>query len=99
LIAEYFNTAAFSQNEEGTFGNASRNLLRGPGYANFDLALMKNFLVREDASLQFRAEFFNAFNKPNFNSPYGTQRVSSRFGRIESADDGRIIQFGLKFNF
>ncbi|MCP5118441.1 MAG: hypothetical protein GY953_47120 [bacterium] len=99
LIDEYFNTGAFQPNALGTFGNAPRNFLRGPGLVNFDLAAMKNFPIKERLRVQFRTEFFNAFNKPNFSNPYTTQRVTSRFGGIEGAADPRIIQFGLKLLF
>jgi hypothetical protein len=50
-------------------------------------------------NIQFRSEFFNLFNRPNFNNPYSLQRVAARFGRIESAGDPRIIQFALKLSF
>jgi len=98
-INQYFNTAAFAPNGPGTFGTSPRNVLRGPGSVNFDLALMKKFPIREKANVQFRSEFFNAFNKPNFGAPYNNLSVSNRFGRIESAGSPRIVQFGLKLNF
>ncbi len=98
-INQYFNTAAFTPNKLGTFGTAPRSLLRGPGLANFDLALIKSFPVKERLSVQFRSEFFNVFNRPNFSRPYNVQRVPARFGRIESADDPRILQFALKVSF
>jgi hypothetical protein len=96
LISRYFNTQAFRANAPGTFGTAPRSLLRGPGVATLDLAAMKNFLMTERVSVQFRTEFFNALNRPNFSNPYAVQSVANRFGRIESAADPRIIQFGLK---
>ena len=99
LIASYFNTAAFAPNAQGTFGTSPRNVMRGPGSVNFDLALMKKFQVRERANVQFRAEFFNAMNKPNFGTPYNNLNTSSRFGKIESAGSPRIVQFGLKLSF
>ena len=51
------------------FGTLGRNSLRGPGYRNFDLALVKTTKVNERLQIQFRAEFFNVFNHPNFGSP------------------------------
>ncbi|MGH9353211.1 MAG: hypothetical protein ACRD2G_13800, partial [Terriglobia bacterium] len=98
LIREYFNTAAFAPNALGTFGTAPRNLLRGPDYADFDFGLMKNFLITEKAALQFRAEFFNLFNRPNFGNPSGSLN-SRAFGTITSAGSPRIIQFALKVTF
>jgi len=99
LIARYFDTAAFTLNALGTFGTAPRNLMRGPGAVNFDLGLFKWFPLREKWQLQFRAELFNAFNKPNFGNPYATANVANRFGRIENAGDPRIVQFALKLTF
>jgi hypothetical protein len=99
LINQYFNTSAFTPNALGTFGTAPRNFMRGPGSINFDLALMKKFQIKERATVQFRAEFFNAFNKPNFGNPYNNLNTSNRFGHIESAGSPRIVQFGLKLNF
>jgi hypothetical protein len=99
LINQYFNTAAFVPNAPGTFGNAPRSLLRGPGLATFDMSLIKSFPVKERMAIQFRSEFFNLFNRPNFGNPYNVQRVTARFGRIESAGDPRILQFALKLSF
>jgi hypothetical protein len=97
-VARYFNTNAFALNEIGRPGTAGRNLLRGPGYANLDFSLFKNIPLRESVQLQFRSEFFNLFNRPNFGNPNST--VSSPlFGRILSAFDPRIIQFGLRLAF
>ncbi|MBZ2176193.1 MAG: TonB-dependent receptor domain-containing protein [Acidobacteriota bacterium] len=98
-IARYFNTAAFQLNAPGTFGSATRSLLRGPGAANFDLALLKVFPIKERFRLQYRAEFFNTFNKPNFGSPFAQLSNAARFGRIESAADPRILQMALKLQF
>ncbi len=69
-----------------------------PGYKNFDIGLIKNMRVGEDTLIQFRAEFFNAFNNVNFDPPdmvFGVQT----FGRISSAGLSREIQFGLKVQF
>ena len=64
--------------------NAGRNLLRGPDLKNFDTALMKNFILHEQKTLQFRAEFFNAFNLVNFGQP-NANFSSTDFGVILSA--------------
>jgi len=98
-VAEYFNTAAFGPNALGTFGSAPPNLLRGPGLFGADLALIRSFGIRERWNLQFRSEFFNAFNRPNFGQPYNEQRTADRFGQIESAGDPRRIQLALKLLF
>lgn len=99
VIAQYFNPAAFQLNAIGTFGNAPRNFMRGPGAVTFDLALMKNFGIREGHRLQVRGEAFNAFNRANFNNPFAQANTPARFGRIESAADPRIMQVALKYIF
>jgi hypothetical protein len=63
---DWFNTNCFTLPAQGTFGNAGRNIIRGPGYFNTNLSLMKSFHFTEARYLQFRVEFFNAFNHPNF---------------------------------
>ena len=98
LIQEYFDTAAFAPNPEGTFGTAGRNLLRGPGSQTVDFSLFKNIPTFEGQNLQFRAEFFNLFNRANFGAPNTNQRAGT-FGRITSAGSPRIIQFALKYVF
>ncbi|MGH9843326.1 MAG: TonB-dependent receptor domain-containing protein, partial [Blastocatellia bacterium] len=65
----WFNTAAFAIPPFGSFGNAGRNILDGPGYRNVTFSILKNTALRESLDLQFRAEFFNLFNHPNFNLP------------------------------
>jgi len=95
---QWFNTAAFAFPAPGTFGNAGRNILDGPGYQTVNLSLMKNTALSERVNLQFRAEAFNLFNHPNFNLP-DNFLGSPTFGRITSARDPRHIQFGLKLLF
>jgi Carboxypeptidase regulatory-like domain/TonB dependent receptor-like, beta-barrel len=94
----WFNTAAFAFSAPGTFGNAGRNILDGPGFQNFNVSLVKNTAFSETVNLQFRAEAFNLFNHPNFNLP-DNFLGSPTFGRISSARDPRHIQFGLKLLF
>ncbi len=98
LVAQYFNTAAFTTNALGTFGSAPRNFIRGPGLFNADLGLVKPFYITEKINLQFRAEFFNTFNRPNLGNP-NTTLGSALFGKITSAGSPRIGQFALKLNF
>ena len=66
---QWFNTAAFSMPAYGTFGNAGRNILEGPGYQNVNLALLKRVALRGRTSLQLRAEAFNLLNRTNFDLP------------------------------
>ena len=99
-LARWFNTdafAAFSPSPQA-FGNAGVGIMRGPGVANFDFTLAKNFYFSERRYFQFRTELFNAFNHPNFGPP-NIARDSSGFGQILTAAPARIIQFGVKFYF
>jgi hypothetical protein len=84
--------------EAGKFGNAGRNIARGPGYANVDLSLLKTFDLAESRQLQFRVECFNFANHANFFLPV-TDLASPSFGRIIEAGPSRLLQFGLKFLF
>ncbi len=95
---QWFNTTAFAFPPPGTFGNAGRNILDGPGFQNVNASLLKNTRITERVNLQFRAEAFNLFNHPNFNLP-DNFLGSPTFGRITSARDPRHIQFGLKLLF
>jgi hypothetical protein len=99
-IDEWFNTAAFAQPAPFTFGNSPRFLpnTRSPGINNFDLAAEKWFQLQEHLKMEFRAEFYNAFNHTNLIAPnqvYG----SPTFGAITLAAPPRDIQFGLKLVF
>ena len=96
LIQEYFDTSAYEANGPGEYGNAGRNALVGPGYANVNLALLKNISITEGRRLQFRAEFFNLFNRVNLGTPIVELDAVSSFGRILYAGDPRIVQLGLK---
>lgn len=66
-----FNAAAFSDPGAGVFGNAGRNILRGPGFTQMDFSIFKNTRITETTSLQLRMEIFNLFNKANFADPSG----------------------------
>lgn len=105
-VAEFFNTACFTTtflasalaNGTPRYGNSGRNILFGPNVRTADIALMKHTKIGERFDLQFRAQFFNMFNRVNFSLP-GAYVGSSTFGVIGSAGDGRTIQFGLKLEF
>jgi len=101
----WFNPAAFARPAAGTFGNAGRNPVRGPGYQSWDLALLKNFGAPTGLRAQFRAEMFNFPNIVNLNDPE-ISPTSGSFGRITgkgSTANGRPgernIQLSLKFLF
>ncbi|PYS03248.1 MAG: hypothetical protein DMG16_06250, partial [Acidobacteria bacterium] len=94
----YLNPAAFAMPPRGTFGNVPRNYFDGPGTNSWDLMLAKNFR-KEGLNVQFRTEFFNAFNHPSFNQPNKYFDATS-FGTITSTLlENRQIQFGLKINY
>ncbi|MDA2929914.1 carboxypeptidase regulatory-like domain-containing protein [Acidobacteria bacterium AH-259-O06] len=99
-VGQYFNRAAFEANAPLTFGNVGRNTLIGPGSANVDFGLLKNVEVTESQRFQFRAEFFNLFNRPNFANPINSL-ASGNFGKIlaTTTNNERRIQFGLKYIF
>jgi hypothetical protein len=84
--------------EAGRFGNAGRNIARGPGTANLDFSLLKPIPIGEHWNLQFRAECFNLLNHSNFFVPVSDLN-SANFGRILEAGPARLVQFGLKFIF
>lgn len=101
-VAQFFNTAAFQANKPFTYGNLGRNALIGPGFSNVDSSLMKRAVLFKAADqpldLQFRWEFFNIFNHPNFGFP-GTTLGTPTFGQLTSASPGRKMQVGLKLIF
>lgn len=97
-VTEYFNPAAFTNAAPGTYGNTSRNFLTGPARVDLDFSLFKEFPIHEHGKLQFRTEFFNLFNHPNFGTPDSNVGDGS-FGQLTSAADGRILQFALKYIF
>ncbi len=94
----WFNTAAFAFPPPGTFGNAGRNIVDGPGFQSVNASLIKNTNLTESVNLQLRAEVFNLFNHPNFNLP-DNFLGSPTFGQITSARDPRHIQLGIKLLF
>ena len=100
FIDAFFNTNAFTpvaQLPRGLYGNMGKNVISGPAMARNDLAVMRDFRLpgREGLRFQVRGELFNAFNQVNFSQP--NQDVSSAsFGRITSAEDGRVGQLVAK---
>jgi hypothetical protein len=95
----YFNTALFGREALGQVGNSSRRFFGGPGWNNFDLALTKDVRLTEAKSLQFRAEFFNAWNHAQFGGPQGQISSNPTFGFVTGANDPRIGQVAMKFFF
>ena len=99
-VKEWFNTSAFTQPAPFTFGNAPRFLSnpRGPGLNNWDIGVSKMFQPIEKVRIQFRSEFFNAFNHPNFYLP-DTTFGDPGFGSLNQTLPARDIQFAIKILF
>jgi len=95
---------------DGTgFGNSGTGIILGPGQFNWDISALKTTRITERQTLQFRAEFFNSFNHPQFNNPNNSggfqsntipDRSSATFGQITTTSvNPRIIQLALKYMF
>ena len=102
-LNEWFNTSCFTQPAAFTFGDESRTdpNLRAAGIANWDFSAFKNFSIAPEnrAYIQFRAEFFNIFNRVQFNYP-GQSLGASNFGVVSSQLNlPRLVQFALRLNF
>lgn len=104
-INNWYNPAAFTMPAAGTFGNAARNIGRGPDFWQFDAAATKNTIIGEGLALQFRGEVFNVFNRPNFdfaNGQFGTAnfgRIFNTFGRTLGFGTSRQVQLSLRLRF
>jgi hypothetical protein len=101
---QWFNTSAFQRitpnpnSPVEQFGNEGRNVLQGPGFANWDFSAFKNIPVTERRELQFRAELFNVLNHTNLRLP-NSDISSPDFGQIHSDLGPRVIQLAMKFLF
>ncbi len=102
--AEWFNVKAFQaivqdpNSPVQQFGNEGRNVVRGPGYVNWDFSAFKNIRLTESKEFQFRGELFNVLNHTNFRLPV-SDIESPTFGQIQSDVSPRVIQVALKFLF
>jgi carboxypeptidase family protein len=98
-ILRWFDTSAYSLEPLGTFGDAGRNTVFGPGIFSWDASLLRNFRVARNHTLQFRLEAFNLPNRPIWNDP-NTTFTSPNFGRIlTTRRPMREMQFGVKYIF
>ena len=93
-----YDKAAFALPAPFTFGNTSRNVLRGPKFSSTDLSFMKNVPVGGTARLQVRVEIYNIFNQVNYGNP-NASLDSAAFGSITSAGSMRQFQLGGKLLF
>lgn len=103
-LSEWFNASCFSQPPPGELGNANRTPLSGPDFVNTDFSVVKHFTLRENMRLDFRSEFFNLFNHPQFGAP-GGNNVGADFNSPTFAvvnytvNNPRLVQFALKLMF
>src|SRR5262249_21279441 len=74
--SHFFDPTAFRMPAPGTFGNSGRNIIIGPGVRNVDLALLRNFRVSDGTRAQFRTDFYNVLNHPNFVAPPSMQNFA-----------------------
>lgn len=98
-IDRWFDTTAVVPGKDGELNDAGRNIIAGPGLNNLDVIISRNFRMPwEGDRLQFRFESFNFTNTPHWGAP-NTVFGSAKVGTINSADEPRRIQFGLKYVF
>ncbi len=99
-LNNWFDKTAFTTAPAYSLGNDSRTEpnLRAPGINTFDLAMSRSQPIREKMRLKFRAEMFNAFNKPQFDAP-NSGVTGVNFGKINSATGARVVQFALRLSY
>jgi hypothetical protein len=97
-VNHWYDVTAFALPPNGFQGNAGRNVIIGPSFKTVDFSVAKNFSITERARLQYRAEFFNILNHPNFGFP-DANIANVTAGVISSAYDGRDIQMGLRLEW
>jgi len=100
-VQAWFDRTMFAAAATGTFGNAGRNALIGPGQAVINTGVFRSFKLpgKESLRLQFRSEFFNIANRVNLGQPNATLSAGANMGRITSAGAARVIQFAMKVSF
>ena len=98
-LQRWFDPSVFVSPAAFTYGNAGRNTLVGPGRWNSDMSLFKNFVIKEQTRVEFRAEAFNVFNHPQFGLP-NPNIGNAQVGTITSTvGNPRQLQLGLRFQF
>jgi hypothetical protein len=97
-VAQWFDTSIFTAPAYGYFGTAGRDLIRGPGMEEWDVALFKTFHITERVGFTLRGEAFNLFNHTNFNA-VSTSFGSGNFGQVTSAHQPRLIEVSGKVEF
>jgi hypothetical protein len=101
-VAQWFDTSCFARLtvavNPGQVGNAGRGVVRGPGFARTDVSLVKAFELPKAQKVELRIEAFNLFDQARYGNP-GLSIGTPTFGVITSADDGRIVQLGVKWRW
>jgi hypothetical protein len=98
-VDNWFNAAAFQQVSAGTFGDAGRNILRGPGYVTFDLTIQRRFALSDRVAASLRWDIFNVFNRANFGNP-NSNITGANVGTISAlAGDPRTMQVAVRLQF
>src|SRR5262249_41446929 len=101
----WYDLSKLTNPQPGQLGNAGKGTVLGSGNNKWDLVVSKFFRIREGHQVEFRCEFFNAFNHPQFDDPVVAPANNPTAGKITSASDfgynpsERQIQFGLKYQF
>jgi hypothetical protein len=98
-ITEWYNISCFVAPPPYTFGNTGRNVLIGPGLETWDFGADKDFRITERFALQFRAEFFNLLNHPNFGLPSGSIGSSAAGTITTEITNAREAQFALRLHW
>jgi len=101
-VDRWFDTAAFTGVPAGVFGNAGRNIVRGPGYATFDMSLQRRIAMGSRAAATVRWDVFNLFDRANFGNPNGDESniTNPRAATISTlAGDPRVMQFSIRVQF
>ncbi|MGC1906595.1 MAG: carboxypeptidase regulatory-like domain-containing protein [Candidatus Acidiferrum sp.] len=102
---DFLNPAAFAVPADGTFGNLARNTFYGPSFKQLDISFLKKTRLTESKGLEFRAEFFNIVNHPNFDEPFNFfpsptfGQLYQTLGRTLGEGTARQIQLALRFTF
>jgi len=101
-VERWFDTGCFSRlrlpADAGRIGNAGRGIVRGPGFARTDLSFVRTFDLPKSQHVELRIEAFNLFDQDRLGNP-GLSLGTPTFGQITSADDGRVVQLGVKWRW
>jgi hypothetical protein len=105
-VTRWFNPSVFSEPPLGYIGSAAKDVFRGPGQNEWDLAAFKNFRIHEKGQIQIRSEFYNAFNHPQWSTVNAAAKfdnngnqINTLFGQVTADRGPRVIQFALRVGF